>query len=230
MALYAIGDLHLSLSSDKPMDIFGGGWSNYVEKIRAGFSTLKPDDICVLCGDSSWGMSFEESLADFKFISELPGKKIILKGNHDYWWNTVSKMNAFFSDNGIDNMEILNNNCYFYENAAICGTRGWMTEGELETEHNAKIMAREAGRLRASLQAAGDAEVKLCFLHYPPRFKNLVCEDLVATMSDYGVKNCWYGHVHGHGHKQAVQGEVEGIFYEMISADFLDFIPQKIPV
>ena len=228
MALYAIGDLHLSLGCDKPMDIFGGGWNNYVEKIKAGFSTLDYDDVCVLCGDSSWGMSFEESLEDFKFISELPGKKIILKGNHDYWWNTVSKLTAFFSENNIENIEILNNNCFLYENAAICGTRGWMTEGEIDTEHNAKIMAREAGRLRASLQAAGKAEIKLCFLHYPPRFNNLVCDDLVTAMNDYGVKNCWYGHVHGQGHRLAVRGEVEGIVYEMISADFLDFVPKRI--
>ena len=228
MALYAIGDLHLSHGSDKPMDVFGGGWNNYMDKIRAGFSTLRSDDVCVLCGDTSWGISFEESLEDFKFINELPGKKIILKGNHDYWWTTVTKMKAFFSENGIDNIDILNNNCFFYENAAICGTRGWITEGETDTGQNIKIMARETARLRASLQAAGDTEVKLCFLHYPPRFKNFVCEDIIAAMNDHGVRYCWYGHVHGYGHRAAVRGEVGGIIYEMISADFLDFVPQKI--
>ena len=228
MALYAIGDLHLSLSTDKPMDVFGGGWNNYVEKIKSGFSILEADDVCVLCGDTSWGISFEESLEDFQFINKLPGKKIILKGNHDYWWTTVTKMKAFFSENGIENIDILNNNCFFYEDSAICGTRGWMTEGEVDTEHNVKIMAREASRLRTSLQAAGDAKEKLCFLHYPPRFKDLICEDLVAAMHDHGVKNCWYGHIHGQGHRQAVRGEVDGIFYEMISADYLDFVPQRI--
>jgi len=228
LALYAIGDLHLSHGSDKPMDVFGGGWNNYIDKIKAGFSVLEPDDVCVLCGDTSWGMSFEESLEDFKFINELPGKKIILKGNHDYWWTTVTKMKAFFSENGIENIDILNNNCFFYEDTAICGTRGWIIESETDVEHNAKIMARETSRLRASLQAAGDAEVKLCFLHYPPRFKSFICHDIIAVMNDYGVTNCWYGHIHGYGHRAAVQGEIEGITYELVSADFLDFIPQKI--
>jgi len=210
------------------MDIFGGGWSNYIDKIKAGFSTLGSDDVCVLCGDTSWGISFEESLEDFKFINELPGRKIILKGNHDYWWTTVTKMKSFFDENGIENVEILNNNCFFYEGAAICGTRGWMTEGEYDTEHNAKIMARETARLRASLKAAGEADIKLCFLHYPPRFHNLVCWDIVAAMNDHDVKHCWYGHVHSQGHRLAVVGEVDGIVYGMISADFVDFVPQRI--
>ena len=228
VALYAIGDLHLSLGSDKPMDVFGGGWNNYIEKIRAGFSTLGSDDLCVLCGDSSWGMSLEESLEDFRFISALPGRKILLKGNHDYWWTTVSKMHAFFISNGIENVAILNNNCFYYENIAICGTRGWLTDGEYDTPHNAKIMARETMRLRMSLQAAGETETRLCFFHYPPRFNDMVCDELVAVMNEYGVKRCWYGHIHGTGHRLTIQGAVEGIEYKMISADYINFIPQKI--
>jgi len=210
------------------MDVFGEGWHNHVERIEAGFSTLEPEDVCVLCGDTSWGMSFEESCEDFKFISELPGKKIVLKGNHDYWWTTVTKMKAFFEENGFDNIDILNNNCFFYENAAICGTRGWLIDEETDIEHNAKIMARETARLRASLNAAEGAAVKLCFFHYPPRFGNLVFDDIVEAMNGFGVKNCWYGHVHSHGHRLAVQGKVDGINYEMVSADFLDFTPQRI--
>ena len=228
LSLYAIGDLHLSLGSDKPMDVFGGGWENYVEKIKAGFSMLGPDDVCVLCGDTSWGMSFEESVDDFKFISELPGKKIILKGNHDYWWNTVSKMTSFFQKNDIGSVDILNNNCFFYEDVAICGTRGWFADTETDAEHSAKIMARETSRLRASLEAAGDTAVKLCFFHYPPRFYDIICTDVIAVMNEFGVKNCWYGHIHGHGQRFAVTGEVGGITYSMISADYVGFIPQKI--
>ncbi|MDR0491684.1 MAG: metallophosphoesterase [Oscillospiraceae bacterium] len=228
MSLYAIGDLHLSLASDKPMDVFGGGWNNYIEKIKTGFSLLEPDDVCVLCGDTSWGMSLDECIEDFRFISGLPGKKILLKGNHDYWWETTSKMKAFFSQNSFDNIDILHNNCFFYGGAAICGTRGWQMETESDMEHNAKITARETARLRASLKAAGDAGEKLCFLHYPPRFKGFICPDIVSAMNDFSVKNCWYGHVHGHGHRSAVRGEVEGIVYEMVSADFVDFVPQKI--
>jgi len=228
MALYAIGDLHLSLGTDKPMDIFGGGWSNYIEKIEEGFSTLTQDDVCVICGDTSWAMTFEESLPDFKFLSRLPGKKIILKGNHDYWWSTASKMKAFFYKNEIENIEILNNNCFFYEDVAICGTRGWIAEEEIDAEHHKKIMARETGRLRASLMSAGNVKEKLCFFHYPPRLKNVICHDIIATMNDFDVKNCYYGHLHSHGHKFAVRGEVAGIKYELVAADFVNFTPIKV--
>jgi len=228
LALYAIGDLHLSLGCDKPMDIFGGGWQNYLEKIEAGFALLEQDDVCVLCGDTSWGMSFDESLEDFRFLAGLPGKKIILKGNHDYWWATARKIKEFFDLNGISGIEILNNNCFFYEDKAICGTRGWLIDGETDIEHNAKITARETGRLRASLQAAGDVEEKLCFFHYPPRFQNHISHEIIAVLNEFGVKNCWYGHIHDVGHRFAVRGEVEGIVYELVSADYIDFSPRKI--
>ncbi|MDR2568840.1 MAG: metallophosphoesterase [Oscillospiraceae bacterium] len=228
MGLYAIGDLHLSFGSDKPMDIFGGGWINYTDKILSGFQNLGPDDLCILCGDISWGMSFEESLEDFLFIDNLPGKKIILKGNHDYWWNTSTKMKAFFEANEIKSINILHNNCFYYNDTAICGTRGWFYDDGLDREKNNKIIAREVIRLRASLQAAGEAETKLCFLHYPPRFKDTVYRDLVTVMQEYGVKKCVYGHIHGEGHRFAVRGEVEGIEYEMVSADYLGFVPLRI--
>ena len=228
MALYAIGDVHLSLGSNKPMDIFGGGWDNYVEKIIAGFSALGPDDVCVLCGDTSWGMSLSESAEDFRFLGGLPGKKIILKGNHDYWWTTASKMKAFFVENNIGNIDILHNNCFHYGDAAICGTRGWLMDEEADAGHNAKVMAREAVRLRASLLAAGDAANKLCFFHYPPRFYKMVCNEFVDIMNEFGVRGCWYGHIHGDGHRLAIRGEVGGIDYKMVSADFVNFTPQRV--
>ena len=228
MALYAIGDLHLSLGSNKPMDVFGGGWNDYINKIKAGFSMLAPEDTCVLCGDISWGTSLEESVEDFLFINKLPGKKIILKGNHDYWWTTVAKMKAFFSENGIDNIDILHNNCFWFENTAICGTRGWLMDEQADDPHNNKVMAREATRLRASLSAAGEAAVKLCFFHYPPRFFNMVCQDIIAVLHEFNVENCWYGHIHGNGHRLAVQGEIDGIVYEMVSADYTGFTPRRI--
>ena len=228
MSLYAIGDLHLSLGSDKPMDVFGGGWENYLEKIKEGFSRLDSGDLCVLCGDTSWAMSMEESFDDFMFIESLPGKKLILKGNHDYWWTTVAKMKAFFQKHSIESVDIVHNNCFFYEGAAICGTRGWMTEGEADTEQNVKIMVREASRLRASLAAAGGAEEKLCFFHYPPRYNNAVCKDIINVMNEFNVSKCWYGHIHSHGRRFAVQGAVEGIDYKLISADYVNFTPQRI--
>ena len=220
--------MHLSLGTNKPMDVFGGGWTNYIEKITEGFSVLLPDDVCVLCGDTSWGMTFEEAVPDFRFINELPGKKIILKGNHDYWWNTVTKMNAFFESNGFSTIEILNNNCFYYEGVAVCGTRGWMIDGEEDIRHYEKITSREAGRLRMSLQSAGNAVEKLCFFHYPPRFKDMVCGEVVAVMNEFGVKRCWYGHLHGLGHRYAIQGIAAGIDYQMISADYLGFAPMRI--
>ena len=116
MALYAIGDTHLSLGADKPMDVFGGGWEGYVDKLREGFAPVKDSDTVVLCGDLSWGMSLEEAREDFAFLDRLPGgRKLLLKGNHDYWWTTASKMKAFFEENGFSTLDILHNNCTFTE-------------------------------------------------------------------------------------------------------------------
>lgn len=226
--LYAIGDLHLSLEADKPMDVFGSGWKDYVRRIRYGFSSLKDDDVCVICGDISWSMSLEDSLSDFKFIDELPGKKIILKGNHDYWWSTASKTNKFFEENNIDSISILHNNSYTCGDIAICGTRGWFYEEEKGTDHDKKILNRELMRLEASLKAAGDSEKKYCFLHYPPRYNSYVCGEITELMKKYGVSKCYYGHIHGKGHDLAVEGYVDGIEYKMVSADYLGFTPIKI--
>ena len=228
MALYAIGDLHLSLSSNKPMEIFGDGWRDYVARIREGFSVLTEDDVTVLCGDLSWGMSLEESLEDFRFIDALPGKKYLLKGNHDYWWNTAAKMERFFAENGLTTMEILHNNCRFYGDVALCGTRGWFYELDTPGGHTEKIRSREAGRLETSLKAAGDRE-KLCFLHYPPLYTGYRCQEMLRLLQQYGVKKCYYGHLHGGpAHTRAVQGWVDGTDFSLVSADYLRFRPKKI--
>lgn len=226
--LYAIGDLHLSLASDKPMDVFGGNWENYTEKIKQGFSALGDEDITVICGDISWGMSLEESLEDFSFIHALPGEKIILKGNHDYWWTTASKMQRFFDENGLDSLRILHNNCFFYKDAAICGTRGWFYEEERGGEQDKKILNREIMRLEASLKAAGEVSARLCFLHYPPMYNDYRCGEMIELMERYGVRDCYYGHIHGAGRRYAVCGEYGGISYNMVSADHVDFKPVKI--
>ena len=226
--LYAIGDLHLSFESDKPMDVFGQMWENHIERLKEGFSALKDEDVCVLCGDVTWSMSLENSLEDFKFIESLPGKKIVLKGNHDFWWSTVSKVKKFFAENDIKTIEILHNNCFFYQDVAICGTRGWFCEEGNQTEHDKKILNRELTRLELSLQAAGDCPNKLCFFHYPPRFHDSVCKEMVNLMRAYDVKSCWYGHIHGKGHQFARQGLIDGIHYTMVSADYLKFKPINI--
>ena len=227
MALYAIGDLHLSLGSDKPMDVFGGRWSGYVDKLREGFAGLTEEDTTVLCGDLSWGMSLAEAREDFLFIDRLPGRKIVLKGNHDYWWSTASAAYKFFAANGISTIEILNNNCLLYGETALCGTRGWFYEEERGSEHDRKIMLRELGRLEASLKAAGERE-KIAFLHYPPKFAAYECPEILEMLGHYGVKECYYGHIHGKGCSAAFRGVKNGVKYELVSADQLMFRPLRV--
>ena len=227
MSLYVIGDLHLSFGCDKPMDVFGGRWENYIEKLREGFSTVRPEDTTVLCGDLSWAMSLAEALEDFRFVASLPGRKVILKGNHDYWWTTAGQAYRFFAENGIDGIEILNNNCLFCGETALCGTRGWTCETAASDAHDRKMQRRELMRLETSLRAAGERE-KLVFLHYPPKLLTNEWTEAIDLMSDFGVRRCWYGHLHGAGCAQAFEGEYRGIRFRLASADHVHFIPQKI--
>lgn len=231
MALYAIGDLHLSLGAEKPMDIFGDNWREHTEKLKKGFSTLTEEDICVLCGDLSWAMGLEDAREDFLFINSLPGRKIFLKGNHDYWWNTAAKMGRFFLENGIDSIDILNNNFYEYGAGgeyAVCGTRGWFFEEEKGGEHDEKIMRREVMRLEASLNAAGDRK-KLVFLHYPPIFQRYCCGEILELLKKHQVRLCCYGHIHGKGRRLAFNGWRDGTEYRLVSADQLGFTPVRLP-
>ena len=227
MSLFAIGDLHLSFAAEKSMDVFGGSWENYVEKLIAGFSQVQPEDTVVLCGDITWGMTMEEALPDFLFIDRLPGRKIILKGNHDYWWTTATKAKKFFAEHDITTIDILNNNCFFYEDYAICGTRGWFFEESKNEEHDRKIMNRECMRLEASLKAAGDRE-KLVFMHYPPKFSNYECPELLALLEKYEVKLCCYGHIHSAGCQFAFNGMHRGTEHMLVSADYIQFCPKKL--
>lgn len=228
MSLYAIGDLHLSTSVNKPMDIFGPAWENHTARLIEGFSALKDEDITVLCGDLSWGMDLAQALDDFLLISRLPGKKIVLKGNHDYWWSTAGKAKSFFAACGIDSIDILNNNFFPYgENAAICGTRGWFYEEETGSAHDKKIMARELLRLETSLIAAGDRE-KHVFLHYPPKYGDYACDEILELFKKYNVKTCCAGHIHGKGLRSVFEGEYGGTCHRMVSADYLSFKPKLI--
>ncbi len=226
--LYTIGDLHLSFESSKPMDVFGPEWAGHVERLREGFSIVGPEDTTVICGDLTWGMDMTSCLEDFKFIDALPGKKIILKGNHDFWWTTATKAKRFFSDNGIKTIDILNNNAFFVGDTAVCGTRGWMCPNQGGSDHDRKILARETQRLETSLKAAGDAGRKICFFHYPPIYGKYYAEGMIELMSFYGVRECYYGHIHGAGRSGAFEGVDRGIAYRLISADNLNFIPVKI--
>ena len=227
MSLYVIGDPHLAFGCDKPMDVFGGRWENHTRKLLDGFSTVRPEDTTVVCGDISWGMSLAQAKEDFRFLHSLPGRKIILKGNHDYWWTTATQAYRFFAENGFDSLEILNNNCWLYGDVALCGTRGWSCDAADGDAHDQKLLRRELMRLEASLKAAGDRE-KLVFLHYPPKLLNCECTEMLALMRAYGVRRCWYGHLHSAGCATAFEGEADGIRFRLVSADHLHFIPQKI--
>lgn len=227
MALYAIGDLHLSLGTNKPMDVFGPKWANYVERIRENFSKLNDDDVIVIAGDISWGMSLEQSLPDFQFIDALPGRKILLKGNHDYWWGTASKMKKFFAEHDITTLDILYNNAFFYGGHAICGTRGWFYEEASGEAHDRKIMLREVGRLETSLKAAGD-RTKLVFLHYPPKYLGYECPEILDLLDAYHVPLCCYGHIHSRGCRSAFQGMYHDTEFRLLSADYISFCPRRI--
>lgn len=227
MALYAIGDLHLCLGAPKPMDIFGGAWVGYMEKLKTGFSDIRPEDTTVLLGDLSWALDLSGAREDFSWINEIPGKKIILKGNHDYWWSTAAKFSNFCKDNGFQDLYLLNNNCYFYESWAICGTRGWFFEEQRSGQHDEKVFRRELIRLEASLKAAGEKE-KLVFLHYPPRYKGYECPEILALLEKYKVRRCFYGHLHGGSHKLAMEGLWNGVEFRLVSADYLGFQPYTV--
>lgn len=226
MALWAIGDLHLSLGADKPMDVFGGAWVGYVDKLRAELSCIGPEDTTVLLGDLSWSLDLEHAVEDFTFINRIPGQKYIIKGNHDYWWSTAEKFRRFCLEHGFEHMQVLNNNCFFYEDTALCGTRGWFYD--LDNGHNEKVFRRELIRLETSLKAAGECEEKLCFLHYPPVYRGYRCPEIQELLARYGVKRCYYGHLHGDSHRLAIEGLVDGVEYRLAAADFTGFAPIRI--
>ena len=228
MSLYAIGDLHLSLNTSKPMDVFGGPWVGYVEKMRQRLPVIRPEDTTVLVGDLSWALDLSQAQKDFAFMNEMiPGRKIIVKGNHDYWWSTAAKFYKFCQENGFENFYLLNKNCYEYEDWALCGTRGWFFEEDRSGEHDEKIFKRELMRLEASLKAAGDRK-KMVFLHYPPRYKGYTCDEILELLKKYEVKRCFYGHLHGGSHALAVQGPWDGTDFRLVAADYLDFRPYKV--
>ena len=206
------------------MDVFGGAWVGYMEKLKQGLSVITEKDTLVLMGDLSWALDLNSAVADFAWINEIPGRKIILKGNHDYWWSTQAKFTKFCLENGFSDLNLLNNNCFFYDDWAICGTRGWFFEEERSGDHDEKVFRRELIRLEASLKAAGDRE-KMVFLHYPPRYKGYTCREILDLLESYGVRQCFYGHLHGASHKLAMEGTWDGIEYRLLSADYLNFQP-----
>ena len=226
MALYAIGDLHLSLTADKSMEVFGPAWENYVARIQESLSTLTAEDVLVLAGDTSWGIDLNEAEADFRFLDRFPCKKYLVKGNHDYWWTTASKFYTFCAEKGFTTLELLHNNCAVYGDHALCGTRGWFLEEE-QKPHNAKVLNREVLRLEASLKAAEGRPI-WCFLHYPPRYRGYECPEILALLRQYGVRTCCYGHLHGDSHKLAITGWQDGTEFLLVASDYVNFKPVKL--
>ncbi|MBO4432182.1 MAG: metallophosphoesterase [Clostridia bacterium] len=223
MRLFAISDLHLSFGVNKPMDVFSG-WENYTDRLKTNWEkVVDADDTVVIAGDVSWGISLEESLEDFRFLNSLSGKKIIIKGNHDYWWSTVTKIKKFFDDNGLDTLNILHNNCYFDGKIAICGTRGWVYDGTGEKDE--KVISRECGRLDRSLSMAKDlGAMPLTFLHYPPAYGEYVCDEIVSVLKKHEINTVYYGHIHGSSTYKALT-EYGGIKLKILSADSVGFTP-----
>lgn len=234
MSIYAIGDLHLSFSTDKPMDIFGKNWENHSEKLKTNWiEKVKENDTVILPGDFSWATYLENTYNDFEYLNSLPGKKIMLKGNHDYWWSTLAKMNKFLQGNNFENIEFLYNNSFCIENKIIVGTRGWINTN-LKSEENQKILKRENARLKLSLadgiKKYGEEKEIFVFFHYPPFYKEAVIDDMnfIKTMKNYNVKKCFYGHLHSDSHKEAIEGVIDGIEYKLVSSDYMNFELLKI--
>lgn len=223
MSIYAISDLHLSYNTDKPMDIFG--WKNYENKIKENWnSKVKESDLVILGGDFSWSMDLKDTYKDFEFIHKLPGKKILIKGNHDYWWGTLTKMKKYINEIGFNDINFLYNNSYEFEGKIICGTRGWNFTDIQEDDE--KIYNREIQRLKLSLEDAvkkygTDKEIIVC-LHYPPLKTNEI-SDFVRVMEEYNVTKCIYGHLHGPAHKFIVEKNIDNIQYIMTSCDYTNF-------
>lgn len=224
MSVYAIGDTHLSFSVDKPMDIFKG-WDDYAQRLLNNWQRLvEEDDTVIINGDISWAMSLEEAEKDFEFLHNLNGTKIISKGNHDYWWNTVTKMEKFCKEKGFDSIKFLHNNAYRIGDIAVAGTRGWFYDAE--SENVDKVMARECARLQRSIDEAKKLGGEIVvFLHYPPVSLLRECEPIINVLKENNISKCCYGHLHGGAIKGALNGNKDGIDFCLDSADYLDFCP-----
>lgn len=229
MKVYAISDLHLDSTGEKSMDIFGANWVDHQEILFKNIEkTVASEDLILMPGDISWGLKTEEAYVDLLKLDKLPGKKVLGKGNHDYWWGTKSKLNGL----NLKTIEFIQTNSIVYHNIGIAGTRGWMSkDGESFGESDEKIYERELNRLELSLQELEKFEIekKIAMVHYPPfNFKDSSPNEFVDIMVKYGVDICIYGHLHSEGHKFRVEGEVSGIEFHLVSCDYLNLEPKII--
>ncbi|MGE4283337.1 MAG: metallophosphoesterase [Clostridia bacterium] len=233
MALYAISDLHLALSINKPMDVFGNRWDDYMWKIKENWlEIVRDEDYILIPGDVSWATYLEQIYKDFDYINTLPGIKIISKGNHDYWWTTANKLDIYLKENHFDKIFFLHNNSIQYQDIVICGTRGWscpcLDDFSIEDE---KIYTRELQRLELSIREGIKKNPReiIVALHYPPVNRNQdMNSGFVDILKKYNIKTCIYGHLHGDSQKNALIGEYEGIMFYLVACDYLNFKPLKL--
>ncbi len=234
MAIFAIGDLHLSFGVNKPMNIFGDNWENFEERLKENWiKKVKDTDLVIIPGDFSWATYIEDAEKDFEFLNGLPGIKLITKGNHDYWWGTITSMNQFVKEKGFENIHFLMNNSFEYEGKVIVGTRGWAFT---DTENASKMEEREGRRLELSIQDGfnryGKDKEFIAVIHYPPLTKQMIArkEDSIYTkmFKRYGIKKCLYAHLHSYAHQEAFEGEIDGIEYKLVSSDYLKFDPYEV--
>ena len=250
MPVFVIADTHLSLSVDKSMEYFKGRWSGYIDKLEKNWNeTVKQSDGVIIAGDISWGLNFDECEKDFMFINNnLNGFKYIIKGNHDYWWTTMTKLNKWLEEKSFDKIKIVHNNAYLCENIIICGTRGWFIGGEDDEEEdgvsaeemfNQKILKREVNRLDMSIQSAKkittargvqnsvpEPEI-IAFIHYPPVYGDYVCEEIVDLLEKEEIKRCYFGHIHN-VNEFKIRKTYRNIKFEVVSADYLKFTPMRV--
>ena len=228
MAIYTIGDLHLSFNDPKPMDIFGKNWENHEEKIKRDWiSKVGKEDTVIHPGDFSWAMYLKDTVKDFEYLNSLPGKKIMLKGNHEYWWTTITNMKKFLNEHNFNNIDFIQNNSIEVENKVICGTRGWSLVNESEDEK--RLIAREALRLELSIKSGLEKNKEIIvFMHYPPIIKQNMDNEFTKVLKKYNIKKCYYAHLHGKSIQEAVEGNIQGIEFKLVSADALDFKLLKI--
>lgn len=227
MSIFALGDTHLSFSSDKPMNVFSG-WQNYEERLKKNWEkTVSDCDTVVVAGDISWSMSLENAREDLAFLDSLPGTKLLMKGNHDYWWATKTKAERFFEENGFKTLKILHNNAYRVGDFSLCGSRGWFFDAS--DANDKKVILREAKRLQISIDEAKKLGGEIIvFLHYPPLMTTGVCEEMIEVLERNEIRRCFYAHLHGASCLNAITGDVGNVNYSLISADHLEFCPKLV--
>lgn len=231
MAIFAISDLHLSLNGEKPMDIFGSHWENYIQRMQEQWNrVVKKEDLVLIPGDISWAMYLEDTVADFTYLNHLNGQKLLLRGNHDYWWTTLSKMEKFVEEQGFDTLHFLKNSAFFWDDVAICGTRGWTIPHPDSVGEDRKIYERERQRLLLSLEAVVHQRPKkiLCMMHYPPAEPDRSSQGFLDILKEYGVSQCIFGHLHAAAHRFAPRGDWQGVDLKLVACDYLNFTPMLI--